>query len=68
MLKTMNLSEYQSNCARCLEKETSFFNLDIFNWYLPMVRYGKEKHFEDMGVGKLLEEITRIIVQNEYTK
>ena len=68
MLGKMNLSEYTNNWSRCLNKETSFFNLDIFNWYLPIMRYGTEKHFEDMGVGKLLEIMTRIIVQNEYTK
>ena len=68
MLGKMNLSEYTNNWSRCLKKETSFFNLDIFNWYLPIMRYGMEKHFEDMGVGKLLEIMTRIIVQYEYKK
>ena len=42
-------SEFANNWFRCMNKETFFFNLDIFNWYLPIVRFGNHTNMKELG-------------------
>ena len=59
--KLAELDEYyfEHNFARCMKKETFFFNLNIFKWFLPMLRFADHTNMEDFK--KLCNKMMMIV-------